>query len=61
MTRDLEKTVDNADVDLVISATPFDITHVLKVKKPIHRVRYELQGIGNPTLEDIIKKKFVKK
>ncbi len=52
MTRDLEKTIDNADVDLVISATPIDITRVLKVKKPMQRVRYELQEIGKPTLED---------
>jgi predicted GTPase len=61
MTRDLEKTIDNADVDLVISATPIDITRVLKVKKPMQRVRYELQEIGKPTLEDILKKKFGKK
>ncbi len=61
MTRDLEKTIDKADVDLVISATPIDITRVLKVKKPMQRVRYELQEIGKPTLEDILKKKFGKK
>jgi predicted GTPase len=61
MTKDLEKTIDNADVDLVISATPIDITRVLKVKKPMQRVRYELQEIGKPTLEDILKKKFGKK
>ena len=61
MTRDLEKTIDNADVDLVISATPIDITRVIKVKKPMQRVRYELQEIGQPTLEDILKKKFGKK
>ena len=61
MTRDLEKTIDNADVDLVISATPIDLTRVLKVKKPMQRVRYELQEIGKPTLEDILKKKFGKK
>jgi len=27
----------------------------------IQRVRYELQEIGQPTLEDILKKKFGKK
>jgi hypothetical protein len=31
------------------------------VKKPMQRVRYELQQIGKPTLEDILKKKFGKK
>ncbi len=61
MVKDLEKTIDKADVDLVISATPIDLTRVLKVKKPMQRVRYELQEIGQPTLESILKKKFSKK
>ena len=61
MTRDLEKTIENADVDLVVSATPIDLTRILKVKKPMQRVRYELQEIGQPTLEDILKKKFAQK
>jgi len=61
MTRDLEKTIESADVDLVVSATPIDLTRILKVKKPMQRVRYELQEIGQPTLEDILKKKFAQK
>jgi predicted GTPase len=60
MTRDLEKTINRADVDLVISATPIDLTRIIKVKKPMQRVRYELQEIGVPTLEDILKEKFGK-
>jgi hypothetical protein len=31
------------------------------VKKPMQLVRYELQQIGKPILEDILKKKFGKK
>jgi predicted GTPase len=58
MTKDLEKTIDNADVDMVIVATPIDLNRVLKLSKPSQRVRYELQEIGKPTLEDILKKKF---
>ncbi len=61
MIKDLETTINNADVDLVISATPIDLNRVLKVNKPMQRVRYELQEIGQPTLEDILKKKFGKK
>jgi predicted GTPase len=61
MTRDLEKTIDNADVDLVIVGTPIDLNRVLKIKKPNQRVRYELQEIGQPTLEDLLKEKFGKK
>ena len=59
-TRDLEKTIDQADVDMVISAPPIDLTRVLKVRKPMQRVRYELQEIGQPTLEEILKAKFGK-
>ncbi len=61
MTRDLEKTIDQADVDMVIVGTPIDLTRVLKINKPYQRVRYELQEIGKPTLEDILKAKFDKK
>jgi len=58
--RDLEQTIDNADVDLVISATPIDLNRVIKVRKPMQRVRYELQEIGQPTLEEVLKAKFGK-
>jgi predicted GTPase len=58
MTRDLEETINNSDVDLVISATPIDLTRIIKVNKPMQRVRYELQEIGQPTLTDILKGKF---
>ncbi|NLG97579.1 MAG: GTPase [Chloroflexi bacterium] len=61
MVRDLEKTINQADVDLIISATPIDLTRILKVNKPMQRVRYELQEIGKPTLEDILREKFGKK
>jgi predicted GTPase len=57
---DLEETIDRADVDMVIIATPIDLTRVLKIKKPSQRVRYELQEIGRPTLEDLLKEKFGK-
>ncbi len=60
MTRDLETTINNSDVDLVISATPIDLNRIIKVNKPMERVRYELQEIGQPTLEDILKAKFGK-
>jgi predicted GTPase len=58
--RDLEQTIENSDVDLVISATPIDLTRVIKVRKPMQRVRYELQEIGQPTLDEVLKAKFAK-
>jgi len=59
--KDLEATIRKADVDLVVIGTPIDLTRVLKIDKPSQRVRYELQEIGQPTLEDILMKKFGKK
>ncbi len=61
MVKDLEDTINRADVDLVVSATPIDLTRIIKVNKPMQRVRYELQEIGKPDLEDILMKKFAKK
>jgi len=59
-TRDLEATINKSDVDLVIIGTPIDLMRVIKINKPAQRVRYELQEIGQPTLEDILKSKFGK-
>jgi len=59
-TRDLEATINRSDVDLVIIGTPIDLKRVIKINKPAQRVRYELQEIGQPTLEDILKSKFGK-
>jgi predicted GTPase len=60
MMRDLEATINAADVDLVLSGTPIDLTRVIKINKPIQRVRYELQEIGEPTLKSILTEKFGK-
>jgi predicted GTPase len=57
---ELEQTINNADVDLVIVGTPIDLSRVLKISKPFQRVRYELQEIGQPTLEDLLKARFGK-
>ncbi len=60
MVHDLEITIENADVDLVIIGTPIDLNRIMTIKKPSQRVRYELQEIGKPTLKDILQKKFAK-
>jgi len=57
-TRDLEETINNSDVDLVVIGTPIDLSRVMKITKPHQRVRYELQEIGQPTLQEVLMKKF---
>jgi predicted GTPase len=52
--RDLEATLEACDADLVLSATPIDLSRVLTLTKPVTRVRYELVQVGGPPLEDLI-------
>jgi predicted GTPase len=59
--RDLEATINGSDVDMVIVGTPIDLKRLIKINKPSQRVRYELQEIGQPTLEELLMKKFGKK
>ena len=58
--KELEETINNADADVVVSGTPIDLNRVVKVNKPIVRVRYELDEIGKPDLEDVLNE-FLKK
>jgi predicted GTPase len=55
---DLEATIRQAEVDLIIIGTPIDLTRVIRLDKPHQRVRYELQEIGRPTLEEVLQAKF---
>jgi len=58
--KELEQTIQNADVDLVVIGTPIDLGRTLKIDKPSQRVQYELQEIGRPTLKDVLREKFQK-
>ncbi|MBN1154320.1 GTPase [candidate division KSB1 bacterium] len=53
---DLEKTINAVDCDAVVIGTPIDLRRVVKINKPAVRVRYELQEIGRPNLDDVLKK-----
>ena len=52
--RDLEATLDAVDADLVLSATPIDLTRILTLDKPVTRVRYELEQVDGPALADLV-------
>ena len=55
---ELGRTIDATPCDLVIVATPIDLRRVVEITKPSQRVLYELQEIGQPTLAEVIAKKF---
>jgi predicted GTPase len=53
---EMEKIIDAADVDLVVIGTPIDLRHVIDIRKPAVRVRYDLEILeGEPTLQDILR------
>jgi predicted GTPase len=52
---DLQATIDATPCDLVIVATPIDLSRVVEIAKPVQRVRYELQEIGQPDLAGILR------
>jgi predicted GTPase len=54
--RDLESTINSSDAELVVIATPIDLRRIIKMNKPAVRVRYELQEIGEPTLNELLGK-----
>ncbi len=58
---ELETTLNSMPADLVLSATPIDLTRVIKLSKPIVRVRYELEELEagsehgpQPALTDLL-------
>ena len=52
--KDLEATINSVDCDAVIIGTPMDLTRIIKIKKPVTRVYYDLQEIGEPSIGTII-------
>lgn len=52
--RDLETTINNTVCDSVVIATPIDLKRIIDIRKPATRVYYELQEIGDPTLEQVL-------
>ena len=55
---DLEATIKRVPCDLVIIATPVDLTRIIRIETPMVRVRYSLEEMGTPTLEDILKERL---
>lgn len=56
--QELEETINRADCDLVLFATPIDLPKILSVNKPTVRVRYEYADHEEPTLESVLLKRL---
>jgi predicted GTPase len=52
--RELEQTVNKVECDVVVTGTPIDLGRLIDSRHPIRHVRYELEEIGHPTIEDVL-------
>lgn len=59
--KDLEESIKRTPCDLVLIGSPIDIRRVIDVDKPSMRVRYELEEMGEPSLDSILNEMFSKK
>jgi predicted GTPase len=51
---ELERTINAADCDVVVTGTPIDLSRLITSRHPIRHVRYELEEVGAPTIEDVV-------
>jgi predicted GTPase len=58
MVADLEATINATPADVVVAGTPIDLGRLIKADKPVVRVQDELNVVGEPTLEDLIRERF---
>ncbi len=56
--QELEDTINAVDCDIVIIGTPIDLSRIVKINKKSIRVKYELQEIGRPNLEEVLNQKI---
>jgi predicted GTPase len=50
----LQKTINAAPVDVVVSATPCDLGALIRIDKPVVRARYEFEDVDKPGLEGLV-------
>ena len=56
--RDMEATINKCECDVVVIATPIDLSRIMKIKKPVVRVSYNLQEIGSPNIPEVLESFF---
>lgn len=50
----LQATINAASADVVVTATPIDLTALIEVNKPVVRAHYRYADFGQPSLGDLI-------
>lgn len=54
--KELQLTINRTKCDAVISGTPIDLRRILKVNKPVVRIRYSLEETSKPDLRSVLKR-----
>ena len=52
--KDLEMSINRSKCDVVIDGSPADLKRLIKINKPIVKVKYELKEIGTPNLNTVL-------
>ncbi|MBI5233426.1 MAG: GTPase [Deltaproteobacteria bacterium] len=52
--KDLEETINSAGCDIVLSATTVDLEEIIKVKKPVIRVSYDVEETEGPGFKGLV-------
>ena len=50
----LRETINRADVDVIVSATPCNLDALIELNKPVVRARYEFSEVGEPALSSLV-------
>ncbi len=58
--KELEVTINNSPAEVVILGTPSDITRLIKINKPVVRVKFRVRIVKGPALEQLIEE-FIEK
>ena len=57
---ELQATINRTPCDYVVDATPVTLSRIMNLNKQIIEVRYELEELGKPNLEELLRKnKFI--
>jgi predicted GTPase len=52
--KELQATINGSSADAVIAGTPSDLSHLMRLDKPVVRARYEFAEVGEPRLSALI-------
>lgn len=53
--KELETSINNVVCDAVVLGTPSDLTRMIRIRKPVARVRFEASEVGKPRLEALMR------